>query len=120
MTTPKAKVGFNNIQLIAMLIVGFLNQAFESFKDGIQGKDFLSFIDEFMSIAGASESFKEVSAEIKDLDKDELKQLEQAIIDKLEINNPVVKTLVKAILELIVAGANVFYAFKDFKEYKAA
>jgi hypothetical protein len=120
MNTPKTKVGFSNIQAIALLIVAFFNQALESFKDGIQGKDFLSFIDEFMSIAGASESFKEVRSEIADLDQTELAQLEQAVIDKLAINNPVVKKLVKAILDLIVAGANAFYAFKEFKEWKAS
>lgn len=119
-SSTKVKVGVANIQAIAILIVSFLNQAFESFADGIQGKDFLSFIDEFMSIAGASESFKEVAAEIRDMDKGELAQLEQAVVDKLAINNQFVKTLVKAILDLIVAGANVWYAFKEFKEGKAA
>lgn len=113
-------IGIDNITKITNLVVDVFNQGVTSFSDGVQGLDFLQFIDEGAAIGAASKSWKELPAEIKDLTPAETDIIVKNIQARLNVPNPLAKAIVTDALVVLAGGSRLYFSIKAARDAKKA
>lgn len=113
-----ADIGIDNITKITNIVVDIANQSAQSFADGFQAMDLLSFIDEGAALGAANKSWKELPAEVKNLSQAEVATIEKNVETRLQIANPVAKKIVTKAFAFIISGSDLYFAIKAAKDAK--
>lgn len=111
-----AEIGIDHITKITNIVVDIANQGVQSFQDGFQAMDLLSFIDEGAALGAASKSWKELPAEIKNLKQDEINTITKNVETRLNIPNQTAKVIVTKAFTLIISGSDLYFAIKSARD----
>jgi len=112
------ELGIDKIQDAVNAVADLVLNVIEAVKDedGLTLAEGLAIgLEAVPEFAGVWESRKELLAQLKDVSLDELIELLNGIIDKLELENEKLEAVIKKGLFLVVAGADFGVAIKDLK-----
>ena len=99
-----------NLKKAAHVISDLIEQGEKSFADGVQAKDGFDFIPAAMQAGGVD--WKAAIAEAKDRDEAKNVELLEFIKTDFDIENDAAEKKVETLLAFVLAGDNVYNAFK--------
>lgn len=123
----KDQLGVGAVKSLALLVVSFIVQAVQSFKDGFQPSDLSDFVDEGMKAATSAGVFKNVGPEIKDgLSLEQATELKDAIkkaFVEAELGvegEEFIDDLATDVLDACIANLKIYYRVKERREQQPA
>lgn len=108
-------LGIENVKKFVGFALGLTEQIAVSTKDGWQWNDFFSFVDEAAAIPGVVKTWKDVSAELKELTPEERTELHLYVVSEFDIENDKVELYVEDALLWAVSTISLIERFKTLK-----
>lgn len=110
-------LGIENLKKLVRFPLELTKQIAESTADGWQFTDLFQFVDELASVPGIVKSWKDIAAEIKEVDPLERQELYAFIVAEFDIpNDKVEKVVENALLNAI----SLIALYEEFKALKNA
>lgn len=109
-------LGIENLKKLVKFPLDLTNQITDSLSNGWQFTDLFSFIDELASIPGIVKTWKDISAELRDLDLSERQELYAYIVEEFDIPNDQVEAFVEDALKNVVSLISLYERFKSLKK----
>lgn len=108
-------LGIENLKKLVKFPLDLTKQIASSTSDGWQITDLFAFVDELAAIPGIVKSWKDIQAELKDLDGDERKMLYDFVVTEFDIPNDKVELFVENALLNVVSLIALYEQFKALK-----
>ncbi len=99
-----------NLKKAAHIIFDIVEQGEKSFADGVQAKDAFDFLPTALQAGGID--WKAAIAEAKDRDEAKNVELLEFIKTDFDLENDQAEAKVEALIAFVLAGSNVYNAFK--------
>ena len=111
------KYGIKDLKEMVVFVAKVGNAVDVSAEDGIGVDDLGSFVPAFMSAPQAFEGVSEIPKEAKDLDAEEMKELQDALAKELDLKDDALEAVIEKSLAAI---ASIFAIAQEIKALKDA
>lgn len=108
-------LGVENLKKFVKFSLDLTEQIAESTADGWQWTDALAFLDELITIPNVVKSWKDVSAELKELTPEERTELHEYVVGEFDLPNDRVEQFVEAALLQAISLISLVEQFKALK-----
>jgi hypothetical protein len=109
-------IGIDNLKKLTKFVVLLANAIDKSTRDGLSFADAGNFIPALMEAPKAFENIGELSAEIKDLDAEEIKELKVLISQELNLVDKDLEDVINHALRVLVDIKGLYLAIKGLKD----
>jgi len=100
---PKAQYGIEELKQLAKFMFAVWDATRETIKDGrFKAREVFNYTEALRSLPKAFRGLENLPAEVKDLDKKELEEIRQFIIDEFKLNDKELEQKVEDIISIAI------------------